>query len=193
MAIGTENPLKKVAVDRVFQKSFPDFDISVISSKINTDIPAQPMGMDEIFNGAKQRAEKIKLWITQREKTGLLSAHSHKFFVGIEAGLINYPELPQKYLAHSFCVILNDEGQMGVGISPGWAYPPKIIEKLTANRNLELADVMAQISGDEKIREKKGAVGYFSQGLVSRMDLAQWGVQMALIPFLAKDAYGFDQ
>ncbi|MHA1777654.1 MAG: DUF84 family protein [Promethearchaeota archaeon] len=188
-AIGTANNLKRKAVESVLKRFYPHSKISVVTHVVATNISHQPIGFSEIYQGAFTRAQKIQDFINKQDIWKLeLEAHQ-KFYIGIEAGLVEYSSLSSKYLAHSFCVILDENGQMGTGISPGWEYPLEITQKLTANRDLELADVMGEISGDADIREKEGAVGYFSRGLISRMDLAQWGIKMALIPFLSPEAY----
>ncbi|MCF2139036.1 MAG: DUF84 family protein [Candidatus Lokiarchaeota archaeon] len=203
-AVGTANILKERAVERVFTRFFPSSYVQVVSHHAKTEIPAQPIGFQELYSGALKRAQKIRNWFHSFNNSSDSHNDSSKFpnkslifqdtyhfsfFIGIEAGLVAYPLIPSGYLAYSLCVIINENNQVSIGTSPGWMYPPSITKAIINNRKLELADVMTQISGDPKIRNKGGAVGYFSHSLVKRMDLAEWGIQMALIPFLSTEHY----
>ncbi|MHA1521478.1 MAG: inosine/xanthosine triphosphatase [Promethearchaeota archaeon] len=183
--VGSKNPVKIAAVKAVFTKNFPEEAIEVQNHPIGSQVPNQPIGIDQIFSGALNRAEGVKKWADQRDP----KAVENVFFVGIEAGLIKFPPVSSGYLAYSVCVILDLEGNRGTGTGPGWEYPTKILQPMLADRSLELADVMGNISGDKEIRNKEGAVGFYSQNRVTRYDLAYAGIQMALIPFLQPGEY----
>ncbi|WP_457559116.1 inosine/xanthosine triphosphatase [Candidatus Harpocratesius sp.] len=203
-AVGTANVLKKEAVERVFTHVFPISYVKIVSHHVETEIPAQPIGFQELYSGALKRAQKIRNWCHSFNNSTDSNNNSSKFpdkslffqdtphfsfFIGIEAGLVAYPSIPSSYLAYSLCVIINENNQVSIGTSPGWIYPSSIIKAIINDRKLELAELMTQISGDPKIRNKGGAVGYFSHSFVNRIDLAEWGVKMALIPFLSTEHY----
>ncbi len=185
--VGSNNPVKLAAVQAVFSTNFPKDILKVQNHPIASGVPDQPIGIDQIFPGALNRAEGVKQWAMQNLGT---QGHKHPetvekfYFVGIEAGLMRVPLVNSGFLAYSVCVILDREGNRGIGTGPGWEYPPKVLQPMLADRSLELADVMGKISGDHEIRNKEGAVGYYSQSRVTRYDLAYSGIQMALIPFL---------
>lgn len=207
--LGSHNPIKLTAVRDAFQSNFPTQSCEVQQFAVPSGVPNQPIGQDQVFNGAMTRAKNVAaLFQTSLVKSSPISpsppsySSSHEFpslhaklhrtqpfFVGIEAGLMCLPAASPSYFAISVCVILNDTGHMGIGTSPGWQYPPAIVDQMVANREIEMADVMGQISGDAEIRQKEGAIGYYSNMRVKRFDLAYASVQMALIPFLNPKDY----
>ncbi|MHA1673616.1 MAG: DUF84 family protein [Promethearchaeota archaeon] len=190
--VGSNNPVKLAAVQAVFSKNYPKIVVNVQNHPIVSRVPDQPIGIDQVFSGALNRAEGVKQWAMQTSKfqnNERPDTVDKYYFVGIEAGLVSVPFVNSGYLAYSVCVILDRDGNRGIGTGPGWEYPPKVVQSMLEDRSLELADVMAEISGDHDIRNKEGAVGYYSQNRVTRYDLAYSGIQMALIPFLQPDEF----
>ena len=48
----------------------------------------------------------------------------------------------------------------------------------------ELGDIAEQVSGVSAIKQKQGAVGYFTKNYVTRFDILKQSVIMALVPYL---------
>ncbi|TFH30854.1 MAG: DUF84 family protein, partial [Promethearchaeota archaeon] len=57
---GSKNPVKLAAVQAVFAKYFPNEVITVQNHPIASGVPDQPIGIDQIFSGALNRAEGVK-------------------------------------------------------------------------------------------------------------------------------------
>jgi len=51
----------------------------------------------------------------------------------------------------------------------------------------ELGDLMDELTGQKNTKKGKGAIGFFTRGLVTRSDLYEHGVLMALAKFLAPE------
>ncbi len=182
--VGSLNPVKIQAVHQAFMRFFPFKSLFVEGRKVSSEISNQPIGLDQILKGAGNRAINIQR-IYQKEFPQ--SSTEPRFYVGIEAGFVRISE--NKYLDFQFCSIINDLGENGIGSGSGLSFPEKVIEHLLSNRNMELGDIMASMTGNAQIKYQEGAIGYFSHDLIKRIDITQQSVEMALIPFLNKGLY----
>nr|BAL59131.1 hypothetical protein HGMM_OP3C286 [Candidatus Acetothermum autotrophicum] len=52
-----------------------------------------------------------------------------------------------------------------------------------------MGDVMSELAGIEKLGHKIGAIGYLSKGVLTREQLTEQAVLMALIPRLRPELY----
>lgn len=172
--VGSKNPVKIDSVKEAFSKYFEN--IEVIGMKVDSKVSDQPIN-DETFEGAKNRALELKK-INEKEK---LEA---EYFIGIEGGII---KSYSKWFAVGIMCIINKDGKMGFGASPHFELPEKIIKKLL--EGIELGLVMDEITGEINIKQKGGAIGYFSKEVMKRKDLYVSGLITALIPFLNKELY----
>ena len=173
VAVGTKNIVKVKAVEDVFKVVFGD-DVEVLMVDVKSK--KQPIGLDEIVQGAVSRAKQAI------EKT------SAEYGVGIEAGIYEIPNIPRSYMDVQFCAIIDKKGRMTLGHGPGFMYPQKVIEGVL--KGCEVEEIMEEISGIEKIGEKMGSVGYLSHNITNRLEITRFAVLMALIPHISKELYG---
>ncbi len=167
--VGSNNPIKAQAVKNVFERAFGPTEVRLIS--VESGVPVQPFN-DDIVKGACERAQRA-----------LLGAD---FGVGIEAGLIWHKGV-KLYFDVQFCAIVSQDGKITVGHGSGVVYPPKVIAEVLAGR--PVGDVMSELTGIEKLGHKIGAIGYLSKGLLTREQLTEQAVLMALIPRLRPELY----
>jgi inosine/xanthosine triphosphatase len=167
--VGSNNPIKAQAVKNVFERALGPTEVRLVS--VESGVPLQPFD-DDTAKGACERARKA-----------LLDAD---FGVGIEAGLIWHKEL-KLYFDVQFCAIVSQDGKLTVGHGSGFVYPPQVIEQVRAGR--AVGDVMSALTGIEKIGHKTGAIGYLSKNLLTREQLTEQAVLMALIPRLRPELY----
>lgn len=153
----------------VFERALGPTEVRLIS--VESGVPLQPFD-DETAKGACERAKKA-----------LLNAD---FGVGIEAGLIWHKEL-KLYFDVQFCAIVSQDGKVTVGHGAGFVYPPRVIERVLAGR--PVGEVMSELTGIEKLGHKIGAIGYLSKNLLTREQLTEQAVLMALIPRLRPELY----
>jgi inosine/xanthosine triphosphatase len=132
-----------------------------------------PKSQDEMFEGAKNRAE-----------SALKKVKGATYGVGIEGGIHKYS---YGYFENSIVVIVDKKGNFGVGASAGVVLPEKVIKKINAGKNLEQA--VDELFGTKKIGEGIGMFGVFTKGLVTRSEGVRHGVAFALSRFLHKDLY----
>jgi len=167
--IGSENPVKIDAVKEAFSNYFNPTE--VIGITVDSHVSDQPVN-DETFEGAKNRALELRR-INNENKWDAT------YFVGIEGGII---QLFSKWFAFGCMCIINKEGKIGFGTSPHFELPSKITKALL--NGIELGDVMDEIMNDQNTKQKDGAIGFFTNGIMNRKNLYIQGLIVALIPFL---------
>ncbi|MHA1765393.1 MAG: inosine/xanthosine triphosphatase [Promethearchaeota archaeon] len=187
--VGSTNPVKINAVKHVFSSVFPNEKIFVKGLEVPSQVSNQPIGLTNVVNGAVNRAEN-----TMKKAKEIYSSHfkdgdERIFSIGIEAGLVSVPFTISGYLDYQFCAILDRSGKLSIGSNSGWEYPSSVINSIIENRELEIADIMGEISGNKEIKHQGGAIGYFSKGKLKREELTRQGIFMALIPWLNKKRY----
>ncbi len=172
--VGSKNPVKIKAVEESFGKFFNDVKVESIS--VPSGVPAQPVGK-ETFDGARNRA--FALYDLNASKK--LNAD---FFVGIEGGIADDYGI---WFSFGAVCIVDKEGLAGYGTSTQFQLPQKIVEELLKGR--ELGDVMDELQNAINTKQKSGAIGFFTKGVMSRKELYIPGIVTALIPFLHKDLF----
>jgi inosine/xanthosine triphosphatase len=171
VAVGSENPTKLDPVKEIFSKHFAD--VKVVGVKVVSGVPDQPIGEDQIYEGALNRA-----------KRALEKVKNADYGIGIEGGL---SEKSYGWFENSLTVIIDKEGNMGVGSSSGLVLPNIVIDKINAGKNLE--EAIDEIFGTEKIGEGIGMFGIMTNGVVTRSAGVSHSVAFALARFLHKDIY----
>jgi len=166
VAVGSRNPNKVMAVEIAFR--LMGFRANVIAVEPPKDLPPEPMGFDEILNGALTRANYA-----------LVSTPNAEFGVGIEAGIIKLGKI-NAYLDVTMAVIADRYGETTVGLSPAFMVPRKFAEEVLRGR--ELNDVAEQYYGVVNIGRRYGLIGAVTRHFIERLDLNTEAVYMALLP-----------
>ena len=187
--IGSRNPVKIKAVEDSFKALFSEdkdkFNFS--SHSADSEVPDQPIGIETVVNGAENRARNVRKFFENQKKRIQQKPETNNpewMAVGIEAGLVKFPGSISGYLDFQFCAILDNEGHISIGSGSGIQFPRKIIQPLIENPKLELAEIMGKVSGDSEIGRHGGAIGYYSEGKITRYQITRQSVEMALIPLL---------
>jgi len=167
--VASKNPVKIRAVKKAFGKYYDKFDVEGIETKL--DIPDQPVGA-ETFKGARARARS------------LFKNFKAEFFVGIEGGIY---KIDDTWYSFGAVCIIDANGNTGKGVSPMFTLPDFIVTRLLKGE--ELGTVMDELLGDHNTKQKYGAIGHLSKGVIDRENLYVSGVIMALIPFLNSSWY----
>lgn len=172
--VGSKNPVKIESVFNAFSKYFNN--IEVIGIDVESGVSSQPINEDT-FLGAKNRALALKK-INEQEKIGA------EFFVGIEGGIIKFFG---KWFAFGCMCIMDKDDRMGFGTSPHFELPLSIVEKLLTG--IELGDIMDELLNQRNTKQKNGAIGFFTNGIMNRKELYVEGLKVAIIPFLHKNIF----
>lgn len=171
IAVGSTNPTKIKPVEDVFATHFKS--INVVGVSVDSGVSEQPMTDDEMFQGALNRAQ-----------AALKKIKSADFGVGIEGGLHQYS---YGWFERSLIVIVDKEGNMGIGSSGGLNLPAKVIDRIKNGENLEQA--IDALFGTHKIGEGVGMFGIMTKGIVTRAEGVKHGVAFALARFLHPDIF----
>ena len=171
---GSKNPVKVEAVREAFSHYFDD--ITVIGIPVQSNVAGQPFN-EETFEGAHNRALSLRKINTERRMNG-------QFFIGLEGGVLNcYSRL---FVFGAVCIV-DFTGRVGFGGSPLFEIPSHVSSRLADGT--ELGDIIDEIMGDRNTKQKEGAIGLFSRGIIKRKDLYTSAVVCALVPFLNADLF----
>ncbi len=168
--VGSRNPVKVAATKEAFAMFFDNVDVS--GMVVDSGVPAQPVGT-ETFVGAENRAMELR---TRNQNAD--------FFVGIEGGII---KLFNRWFVSGVMCIMDTSGIKGYGCTPLFELPSHITAKLL--HGVELGDVIDDLAKESNTKQKQGAVGYFTGGVMDRKRYYVDGLIAALIPFLNRELY----
>lgn len=172
--VGSKNPVKIESVREAFSCYFNSIEVSGL--EVDSKVSAQPIN-HETFIGAKNRADEL-VALAQKENL------STDYFVGIEGGII---EEHNRWFAFGCICIMNNQGETGFGTSSLFPLPSIIVTELLNGK--ELGEVIDKIANDENTKQKGGAIGYLTNGVVTRKELYKQGIISALVPFLHPSLY----
>lgn len=175
--VGSENPVKIEATERAFGNYF---DVMVEGIKVGSEVSEQPIN-GETYEGAYNRTAALHD-INNQEMLGA------EYFVGIEGGII---EAEGTWFGCGVVCVMNRDGKVGYGTSGHFPLPQRITERLLAGE--ELGSVTDEITGEDDTKSNGGAVGFFTQGVITRADLYVPGIVFALIPFLHTDLFSKEE
>ncbi len=171
---GSTNPVKIAAVKEAFEKFFKFVEVKGL--KVPSGVAEQPVGK-ETFDGARNRALEL-LKLNKVNKPGA------DYFVGIEGGISNDYGF---WFAFGGICILDAEGNRAYGTSPQFQLPESIVKKLLAG--IELGEVMDELQNRKNTKQKQGAIGFFTKGVMSRKELYVSGLITAIVPLLNKKLF----
>ena len=170
IAVGSKNPVKVAAVRTMVTLTWPNAE--VVALDVPSGVSAMPMSDAETLTGAKNRA-----------RAALTTAKADLGF-GLEGGV---NQEPFGLVLMGWVVVVDGNGRTGIGGAARLPLPEHIAQRVVAGE--ELGDVMDDMLNDENIKQKGGAVGALTAGLVMRQDTFAIGVAYALAPFIAEGLY----
>ncbi len=177
VAVGSTNAAKTAGVKMAFSPLFRKVELRKVDAA--SLVRAQPIGLDETAEGAQERA------------IFALESARPDFGVGVEAGLIELgKDWPGHHLNLQVAAIVDSKGHLSFGCSSGFAIPTRFVERLKQGRE-ELDSYTHELVGAKKVREEEGIVYRLSGRRVSRVEMTEQCVSMALLPWLNAKLYGF--
>ncbi len=166
MGVGSTNPVKVKATREAFE-SFWQQEVRVVGRGIESGVPEQPWGEKETIEGARNRAKRV-----MQEVGGL------DYGVGLEGGVT---EIEGKLFECAWVVVRNKQGEEGVGGGLYFELPELVAEKIRGGGELGL--IMDELTGDKDIKKKGGAIGVFTEGVLTRKQAYIHLVWQALVRF----------
>jgi len=188
IGIGTTNPAKVAACKAVLIRLThklnlpPEYDYIIQNTP--SDVPDMPLNIKDIMRGAQNRALCISSEFINKKISPF-------FTIGLEGGLFSSGTDHgdnSKYFLQSWVYIY--DGIKGYWGASGAVPVPKNIYNPIINKGQELADVIDRVAGENDIRSKKGAVGIFTDGLVTRQQFFENALEFAFAPFYNQHIYG---
>ena len=177
VAVGSTNPAKTLGVKKAFSILSPRIQIKEVDT--TSLVRSQPLTLEETVEGAQVRA------------VFALESARPDFGVGVEAGLVEMGKgWPGRHLNLQIAAIVDSGGHLSFGCSSGFPIPERFVEKLKED-NEELDRYTHELAGARKVREEEGIVYHLSKRRLSRLEMTEQCVSMALIPWLNSKLYGF--
>lgn len=173
---GTRNPSKLEGIKQAFREAFKVEDVELVSLE-STNLKPQPIGLDEILEGALRRVHAS------------LSRTDCDFYVGVEAGIIEV--MPNTYVDVQATIVRDLKGRQAVGFSPGFQVPDKLVRLIIRNEVKELEEAVAKTYNIADIGEREGIIHLLSKGLLNRTYLTRLSVLMALLRWVNEEAYNY--
>jgi len=166
VVVGSSNPVKSGAVTESFRQYYPDCE--VVSQKVSSGVVEQPMSEEETLRGATNRA--------------LAALEYGDFGVGLEGGVTMIGEV---LFECAWCVVVNKNGKRGMGGGLYFELPKNIADKIRDGG--ELGPIMNELTGEDNVKEKSGAIGIFTKGKLDRKTAYVQLVTSALIKFVSPE------
>ena len=170
IAVGTSNIIKVNAVKEAFCKFYNN--VRIINISVNSLLP-QPVTLCGTVNGAVARA-----------KIALQKLNDAELGVGIEAGLMEVPDL-KTYLNVQFAAIIDRVGKITLGSSPGFQLPSDVTRLVLIER-MEVDKAVQFLYGIKGVREKGGIIELMTKGIISRNELITNALIMAIVPRISE-------
>jgi inosine/xanthosine triphosphatase len=166
VAVGSMNPVKLAAARSVIGRVAPLARVEPVT--IPSTVRDQPFGDDETIRGASARAH------------GARQALGADLGIGLEGGVV---EMPDSMRSCAWAAVVNRAGQKGIGGSLAMPLPDRVA-RLIRDDGLELGQAMDRLTGEHNIKQRQGAVGILTAGLVDRQAAYEVILAYALAPFL---------
>lgn len=163
--VGTKNPGKIEGVKKAFEKYFENVEAQGIP--VHSNVPDQPVN-EEIFQGAKNRVENLKKYAKENNI-------KVDYYVATEAGITN---LLGDWIDINSAVVEDTNGFQSIGTSQGFPIPEKYIKDIL---DTELGKVMDKVFDGKNLGQGKGGISNLTKGNITRIDLTQNAVIMALV------------
>jgi len=177
--VGSTNPPKLEGIRAALAAFASEIEIEGVD--VESGVPDQPLGFEEIVAGARNRAEAAR------------RGGACDLGVGYEDGLVALPGAPESWF-NVGCAAVSDGVQISLGLSSGFSYPAACSEPAVAERQ----PIGALFDHFWRERREDGAprrplsignVGKLTDGALTRADYTRQAVLCALAPFVHPDLY----
>ena len=171
IAVGSKNPVKVGAVESVVRRLWPFAEVFSFTAPSN--VRAQPRSDGETAQGALYRA-----------KYAFGAVPGADIGIGLEGGT---HDTKNGMFLVNWAVVVDPLGNAGYGASARLQLPPCVAAEVRKGR--ELSDIMDELTGTPNIKHKNGAIGVFTDDLVTRQLSYEHAISYALARFLHPEWY----
>jgi inosine/xanthosine triphosphatase len=170
VVIGSTNPVKVAAATAAIQQIWPQATLTALA--VDAGIRAQPLSDDEAILGATNRARQA------------LAATNATLAIGLEG---NTHDTLHGMFGTGWAVVLDRAGTVGIGGSGRFLLPAHLAHALRQGE--ELGPLMDALTSEQNTRQRQGAIGIFTNQLMTRQDALETAVLFALTRFLNPHYY----
>ena len=168
--VGSTNPVKLEASREAF--ALVDGSPSVREYDVDSGVSDQPTDDSEAIEGAKNRAREVN----KREKGD--------FAVGLEGSVSD-----TKYgmFLTGWAFLLDSDASSYIGGGGRLMLPEPIAESI--RKGQELGPLMDELTGRNKVKEGVGAIGVFTNGIITRQQAYRNALIFALAKYMNPQLY----
>ena len=185
IAVGSTRGPKVEAVRRVLRalaSVAPAFEgAEVVPFDASAGAPPMPLSLDEMLEGARGRAQLALESLTAGGRRA-------DYGVGLEGGIDLRRTAPSNrgFLMSWAYVTDGRRGAHGCG---GAVEVPSDLLEAVVDRGIELSEAMDALSGESGVRDRQGAWGILTRGLVDRTGSFETALLNAFAPFYNSETY----
>ncbi len=173
IVLASGNPVKAEATAGGFRQAFPDQELEVATVSVPSGVPDQPRSDAETLEGAENRAAAAARRLPDAD-----------YWVGIEGGIDDDGE----EMAAFAWIVVRSEAHRGKSRTGSFLLPPAVAELVRQGH--ELGDADDVVFGRTNSKQREGAVGLLTGGVVDRRRLYEQSVVLALVAFRNGELYG---
>ncbi|WP_018664041.1 DUF84 family protein [Heyndrickxia acidiproducens] len=166
VAIGSTNPAKVSAVRKAFEV-LDRQEVEFVAAGVASGVKEQPFSDEETLAGAVNRSKAV------------LAEQNADIGIGLEGGVV---ETPQGLFLCNWGALAAEGREPFVAGGARIPLPDEIAGRLRAGE--ELGPVMEEYAKKENVRKKEGAIGVFTNELVTRGDMFTHITKMLLGQYL---------
>jgi inosine/xanthosine triphosphatase len=168
IAIGSTNPIKVNAVKEVLLDYALFNNVEVLSIEADSNVSDQPLSLEEIIQGAKNRAKQA------------FDQSKASYSFGIESGLMEAKGTQSGFLETCICCIYDGQ-TYSIGMSCGYEIPPEILSiVIDQKKNLGQACFESGVTSNKKLGASEGLVGLVTKGRINRKEYTKQCIITAL-------------
>ncbi len=170
VSVGSTNPVKIDATAEAFELAGNDAEVFELD--VESEVSDQPTTDEEAIEGARIRAKKAK------------TSGDFDFGVGLEGSVSD-----SKYgmFLTGWAYLINSEGSY-LGGGGRLLLPEGIAVRIRSGE--ELGPVMDEVTGKKEVKEGPGAIGIFTNGIITRQEAYRNALIFAMAKYLNPEMYG---
>jgi inosine/xanthosine triphosphatase len=171
IAIGTKNPVKIRACERVMKRIYGN-NVELIPVEVNSKVSHTPLSDEEMITGARNRA----LYALRKTRADL--------GIGMEGGI---SEISKKHFLAGWAVIIDKNGKESIGGGQRVELPSYVVKEVKEGK--ELGNIIDEIANEQNTKQKYGAIGIFTDRIIDREKAWEITLIFAMSKFLRPDLY----
>ncbi len=173
IVVASENPVKSGAIEGAFKKLFPELNVQTLKVSVASGVSDQPMSDEETKRGALNRI------------AGARELHPEAdMWAGLEGGI----EPTEDGMLGFAWIIVQQMDEASAVRTATFPLPPKVCELISGG--MELGHANDLVFHRDNSKQKEGAIGTLTGGLIDRKELYEHAAIMALVPFRNRKLFG---